>query len=57
MTDPITAATERVDALHATWPMPQTCTDCGRHGTTSSDGICGVCRWQRTDRRRFDRHD
>jgi len=55
MTDPIADATDRLDRLHATWPMPITCVDCGRHGTTSADGVCGVCRWRRADRRPYHR--
>ena len=42
--DRIDAATRRLDATMATWPMPVTCIGCGRHATTSTDRVCSVCR-------------
>jgi hypothetical protein len=47
MTDPIADAVDRLDRLHATWPMPTTCTQCERHGTTAADRICGPCAYER----------
>jgi hypothetical protein len=47
MSDPSTAAVDRLDELHRTHSLPVTCTACHSHGTTSADGICGACRYDR----------
>jgi hypothetical protein len=47
MTDPFADAYDRLDRLHRQWPMPTTCTQCERHGTTAADRICGPCAYER----------